>query len=261
MKKLFFLIFALFVYSFTIYGQEWDTTFKVKLSPGGKENTVKIHSVYIPEVPGKKKFDELKYIISIDGKEKAGRMIGYQKIYVKIIDIDKTDDSENLLIYSVTKDNEKPDLPFYEQHLYIFNNIPEIANVFDGNDIITCGDGVIYYNYDIIGSKIKRKCTIENNKFREILDKEYPLEEKKGTVTESFTLYSSPDTNSSVVENTVEGEKVSIIGCNLNEYNPDADEETGYSVIWFKIKTEKGKTGWANRASGRIEGKGIIWAG
>lgn len=261
MKKVLFLLSFILTYSCNIYSQEWDTTFLAKLTPGGKQNTVKIHSTFFPETP-KRNFTELKYIVGIDGNEKKGRIVSTEeiKISVKTIDIDKTDDYEHLLIYYKTNDPIKPELPFYGEYLYVYNDVPELAKVFYGNETITYGNGFINYNCNFGFGNINRKCTIEKNKFKEILEKEYPLEEKKGIVTESFILYSSPDTNSSVVENTFEGEKVDIISCNLNEFNPDNDEE-GYSVIWFKIKTEKGKVGWANRAHSRIEGKGIIWAG
>jgi len=246
----------------SLKGEVRDTTFKAKLSPGEKDNIVKIHSTFFPETK-KQKWTELKYTVSIDGKEKAERIvsIGDLNLKVKTIDIDKTDDYEHLLIYYVSTDPVNPDLPFYGEYLFIFNDAPELATVFYGNEPIIYGDGFIYYNYNFGFDNIKRKCTIEKNKFKEILEKEYPLGKKEGVITESLTLYSSPDANSSIVGKTVTGEKVSIVGCNLNEYYPNDNDENERSVIWFKIKTEKGKTGWTDKANGRIKGGGINWAG
>lgn len=246
----------------SLKGEVWDTTFTAKLTPGGKDNIVKIHSVFFPETK-KHKWSEIKYTVSIDGKEKAERIvsIGDINLKVKTIDVDKTDDYEHLMIYYVSTDPVNSDLPFYGEYLFIFNDAPEIATVFFGNEPIKYGDGFIYYYYNFGFGNIKRKCTIEKNKFKEILEKEYPLDKKEGVITESFTLYLLPDANSSVVEKTVTGEKVSIVGCNLNEYNPNDNDENERSVIWFKIKTEKGKTGWTDKANGRIKGEGINWAG
>lgn len=246
----------------SLKSQVWDTSFTAKLTPGGKDNLVKIHSTFSPETKNQK-WTKLNYTVSIDGKEKAGKIgsIGDIRLRVKTIDIDKSDDYEHLLIYYIIDDPVNADLPYYDEYLFIHNETPEIAKVFRGNEPITYGDGFIYYNYNFGFGNIKRKCTIEKNKFRDILEKEYPLEKKDGVVTDSFTLYSTPDIKSSVVKKTSTGEKVSIIGCNLNEYKPDDNDEKGHSVIWFKIKTENGKTGWANKAEGRIKGEGINWAG
>lgn len=180
-----------------------DTKFKARLSPCGKENIVKIHSTFFPETK-ERKFTELKYTVSIDGKEKDERILstGEIKLNSKTIDIDKSDDYEHLLIYYITDDPVNADLPYYSEYLFVYDNAPELAAVFRANEPITYGNGFINYTDNFGFGKIDRKCTIEKNKFKEIHKKEYLLEKKDGIITEPITLYSLPDIKSSVVEKT-----------------------------------------------------------
>jgi hypothetical protein len=261
MKKIYFLLFVIFLTSFfcNVFAQKksFDSTFSDNLI-GKKLSEIRI----IFEYDEKEKFFNGNYTIDVDGMKQTDYiedLSGYFEI--KTIDVDKKDMYREIII-AATIEVEWT----YKIFRYTGDKLLDLGELYSAGKIDITGDGKIKtdgwmgfwtYDNDYIFNK-------ENNKFEIVGRFEYDVKFYEGfdgeiTVKKKFKTYKERDIKSPVITNFKIGDKIKILKAYTKYENCSEDYED--YCFWYLIEDKNGKRGWLQLKDFWQKVDGIPWAG
>lgn len=264
MKKIILLL-VLLSASFPIFAQNCDTTFYANLSSEFKRNEInfkcRTEQIKMVEDGNEYPVDICIYKLTLENKSLTDTFFYSAGCpVIDIIDINKTDNSKEILITNPGMDEG------YSCNIYVNSNGPKLLCKVDFcSSFEPDGKGNLYIGHWMGFCSIADKYVLSDDgeKITGVKMDFYPVKidyifldpnsgdyttRDYGVVAGSFELLAERNKNSKVVAKTNPGERIYITGLDTTSIKTkekdDTGEENEVGWIWIQMKTEDGTTGW-----------------
>ncbi|HEY5534478.1 MAG TPA: hypothetical protein VIL99_06045 [Ignavibacteria bacterium] len=255
MKKAILIPLILLTLCLKAFGIPGDTTFTAVLNEG--EKAVRISailnefSVTINNSGKPLNTISQTFTLTVDGKSFADTLPYIDYFGVEIIDIDKSDKSNEILVSA----GGSPDFVYwifkYSTDLTLLLKTDFYMDIkVDGSGSFIANEwsGFCYLKDVFTFSKDRNKLEKEPVDFYPIkytFDEDGKEKDYVVTVVKPFKLLTERDSKSAVSAETKAGEKIILTGYNgtyIKKY--DIQEQAEVDWVWVQMKTQDGKTGW-----------------